>query len=524
MASPAEPGSGTSTSAIGDISWDPGQPGSWLRNFRLGEWLTGPVSPLFETWALTAIEERMTATYERWMGYRAPRPLHVVVNGWYYYGFNVIPTNPARMLWVFVRYLVPAFVLRPRRAALLMPPLAHFGVGLAHREWRDDLQPRYRRAVAEAEAALPSADPLQAIRIVEELLGIAGDYFTAITTVGGYAAKAEHALARFYQTELGPRIGGSVLELVSGISDTSSLVAAHAVHGLDWVDPPVGSPLDGQLTSEGELAGATGRAGARDRRAAAETRARTALAAEPRKLARFDALLAEAQSYGRIREEQAAEFTLAWPTLRSAVLRLGAALVQRGCLARAEKVFDLRRDELLDALAVEPSTACREIDILTDERRARRSTQAGLAAPLMLGQLHPMMADLARSIGQALRGDPPAGTGALVGIPASPGVARGRVRIVRGPDEFDHVRPGDVLVSPTTTPAWTPLFGTVVAVVTDTGGLGAHASIVAREYGLPAVVGVEGATTSLTDGQFIEVDGSAGVIRAVDPGISADSG
>jgi pyruvate,water dikinase len=77
---------------------------------------------------------------------------------------------------------------------------------------------------------------------------------------------------------------------------------------------------------------------------------------------------------------------------------------------------------------------------------------------------------------------------------------------------IDALRPGDVLVATTTTPAWTPLFRGIAALVTETGGILSHAAVVAREYGLPAVVGVPGATTTLVDGQRIRVDGDRGVV------------
>lgn len=82
--------------------------------------------------------------------------------------------------------------------------------------------------------------------------------------------------------------------------------------------------------------------------------------------------------------------------------------------------------------------------------------------------------------------------------------------MVRGPSDFARVRPGDVLVCRTTDPAWTPLFGVVAAVVTETGGLLSHAAIVAREQGLPAVLAIPDATTVLRDGAMVEVDGSTG--------------
>ncbi|GAA2396478.1 PEP/pyruvate-binding domain-containing protein [Dactylosporangium salmoneum] len=100
----------------------------------------------------------------------------------------------------------------------------------------------------------------------------------------------------------------------------------------------------------------------------------------------------------------------------------------------------------------------------------------------------------------------------VTGVPSSPGRARGPVRLVRSVDDFARVRRGDVLVCRTTDPAWTPLFRLAAAVVTETGGVLSHAAIVAREFGIPAVVGAGRAMTSLTDGTPVTVDGAAGTI------------
>jgi pyruvate,water dikinase len=86
--------------------------------------------------------------------------------------------------------------------------------------------------------------------------------------------------------------------------------------------------------------------------------------------------------------------------------------------------------------------------------------------------------------------------------------------VVHGPDDFERVRPGDVLVCRFTEPAWTALFGVVAAVVTETGGVLSHAAIVAREYGIPAVLAVPGAMTALRDGESVTVDGGAGLVTA----------
>jgi rifampicin phosphotransferase len=105
------------------------------------------------------------------------------------------------------------------------------------------------------------------------------------------------------------------------------------------------------------------------------------------------------------------------------------------------------------------------------------------------------------------------GTDLVQGTAGSPGLATGPVCIVHGAGDFGKLRPGDVLVCPFTDPAWTPLFSLAAAVVADTGGPLSHAAIVAREYGIPAVLGTENATTLLKDGDFVTVDGNEGVVR-----------
>lgn len=107
--------------------------------------------------------------------------------------------------------------------------------------------------------------------------------------------------------------------------------------------------------------------------------------------------------------------------------------------------------------------------------------------------------------------------GHLVGTAAGAGYASGPARVVRDSGDFAHVRPGDVLVCPLTDPAWTPLLRIAAAVVTDVGGVLSHAAIVARELGIPAVLGVPNATRVIRSGEHLAVDGTSGVIRRLPP-------
>ena len=100
----------------------------------------------------------------------------------------------------------------------------------------------------------------------------------------------------------------------------------------------------------------------------------------------------------------------------------------------------------------------------------------------------------------------------MAGSPVSAGRVEGRARVVLKLEEA-HLNKGDILVAPYTDPSWTPLFPLAAGLVTEVGGLMTHGAVVAREYGIPAVVGVEGATRKIADGQWIRVDGTQGIIE-----------
>src|SRR5205085_10144945 len=119
---------------------------------------------------------------------------------------------------------------------------------------------------------------------------------------------------------------------------------------------------------------------------------------------------------------------------------------------------------------------------------------------------------------------PPHATGPaqamLQGTPASPGAVTGQARVIHDPDGA-RLEPGEILVAPSTDPGWTPLFLTAGGLVMEMGGMMSHGAVVAREYGIPAVVGVAGATERIATGQAVTVDGSAGSVTLVAADASA---
>jgi pyruvate,water dikinase len=105
--------------------------------------------------------------------------------------------------------------------------------------------------------------------------------------------------------------------------------------------------------------------------------------------------------------------------------------------------------------------------------------------------------------------------GLLTGIGASRGTYTGRVRVVLTEREFDRIEPGDLLVCPVTSPVWSVVFPRIGGLVTDAGGTLSHPAIIAREYGIPAVVDTRNGTTALQDGQLVTVNGDAGIVTVV---------
>jgi rifampicin phosphotransferase len=202
--------------------------------------------------------------------------------------------------------------------------------------------------------------------------------------------------------------------------------------------------------------------------------------------------------------------TLAWPVLRRCARRLGHHLAGIGVIDVPDDVFFCTRDEAHAAI----SHPGGKLHAEARDRRDRWQRQRRLAAPLTIGRTVPLIGDIIDRTVQQARGPADIPDRAILGHPASAGRATGPVRIVRDMADQGSFADGDVLVAKATTPALTPLFARAAAVVTDGGTLAAHASLIAREYGIPAVVGTGDATHRLHTGQIVTVDGTVGIVVA----------
>jgi pyruvate,water dikinase len=200
--------------------------------------------------------------------------------------------------------------------------------------------------------------------------------------------------------------------------------------------------------------------------------------------------------------------------LRILLAEMGQRLSRKGVVHAHDDVFYLTLDEMTSGL---DGQAPIDIRTVVAGRKEERQRQMGMAPPPVLGSLPPDgesgdQSPFSRMSGPLPGSRPEENATALRGVSGSRGSATGPAKIVRSPVEFGKVRPGDVLVCTSTSPTWTALFASVAALVSDSGGVLSHTAIVAREYGLPAVVGVKYGTTTISDGQVITVDGDAGVV------------
>jgi len=217
----------------------------------------------------------------------------------------------------------------------------------------------------------------------------------------------------------------------------------------------------------------------------------------------FRRLLTWAQRSAPLREDALADVGLAWPALRRTLRELGSRVLEGEDPGTVCWLREAELEALVDGRPV-PG-----LDARVEERRTLWRGQRRVTPPQVLPERG--------WAGRLFAGMLPAVTGeqgehVLRGIGASAGRVTARARVLGGATDFGSFRPGEVLVAAITTPAWTSLLPRAAAVVTDIGGPLSHSSIVAREYGIPAVLGTGSATRRIRTGDLLTVDGDAGTV------------
>lgn len=396
------------------------------------------------------------------------------------------------------------------------------------------------------EAAVPDASPGEALRLlqagnnvlqeveagIERLAALAADR----PAVVGLLASTHPSLEELEAVRGGAEVGSEIRAFLEehghlgqafddltlpSWSEEPSIFLAELGHRIERdfrpddgeaVTSPGSSPGSSRGSSRGSRAG-SGAESSADRRARLRDEAtrlaatvRERLADRPAELERFQRTLVLATEIGPLTETHNYWIDrMAQARLRQLATRVGARLVRDGVTDLVDDVFFLRADEVAAVLR-EPADR-RE---LVHERRLAHVRNLALRPPLQLGKPE---VDVGISSRFDQERPDPLGPDELKGIGASAGRATGPARVVLHPDDFGRVRPGDIIVCPSSNPSWIPVFAIAGGLVVNTGGVLSHAAVVAREFGLPAVVGTGDATTRIADGRIVEIDGAAGTVK-----------
>jgi phosphohistidine swiveling domain-containing protein len=537
------------------IEWKlPNPRGQYMRG-SVVDLMPNPVSPLFETLAIPAVARVGVKEVMRPLTRSEP----------------VLPSNYILTINSYA-YMNGTYTLREwwwilSRMMLSFPRILREAIPL----WRDEIRPRYAATVArwldrpleamstaELWAGIQEVDDAAMLhfasllvattgasagsemlftRVYEKMIRRSGDP-AAVTFLMGYDSTPIRAEKSLYDLA---EWAGARSELAAHVLDTPSADLAaqltdsvrdwpdfrerlqvhlraygHIVYDLDFARPlPLDDPTPMLETIKMYLRGAgvnpheRQRAAEKKRVQAAET---TLNRLKGLRRWAFRKTLGMAQTMAQVRENALADIGLGYPTLRRMLHEMGRRFAQTGAIAQPDDIFWLTADEVQDAMANLPQVQDLGKDLAgrVAQRQARHEALTRVTPP-------PMLPPKKKYMGINMEAWTPASEesqtgGALKGVAASAGRVTAPACVLHGPEDFDQMRPGDVLVAGTTTPAWTPLFAMASAVVTDIGGPLSHGSIVAREYGIPAVMGTGVATRRIKSGQIIAVDGGAGVV------------
>ena len=547
-----------------DVRWELTEPGSRLERDQVVEFMPGPLSPLFQDLYLPALDvayylmrvtqggtEAGGATYRQLAKVLGGQhPGQSVVNGYAYRHFPP-PGNP---------FVLRSQGGRARRSRFNVRDVSR-GYHETPRRWRHEELPKYLATVELWRQLDPAtAEDERLLAGIRTLSWADAHYWRFVDEVLAFPRRADEALQQFLAEHApganltsGMLLDGSgsptmqapidlwhvaqrirstpaLRELVvttpahrlfsaldafaegqAVVRDLADYLAkyGHQIYSLDYAEP---TPSQDPTQVSSLLKSLVLEHGYDPAAQQAETKAtrRRALRDASRHFRgrlwwRFRWRLFWAQHYYPNRDESQFYLGAAWPVLQRLALELGRRLVAVGTLTQPDDVYYLDASELDRAIeARRDELPLSDLKHLAVERRELREARKRLAPPPAIPQREPSSApgEDAQNI--------------ITGVPVSPGKVTAEVSVILSLTDFDQMRPRSILVCPLTTPAWTQLFPHAVGLVTDVGGITAHGSIVAREYGIPAVLGLGDITKRLSSGQAITIDGDAGTVTIED--------
>jgi phosphoenolpyruvate synthase/pyruvate phosphate dikinase len=543
------------------VEWAPPNPkGTYMRT-SVADLMPEPLSPLFETLWIPTQKAQMQPLGKRMTGSEPTlvEDYLTTINSYAYLN----AATPPRALWWYLTGLVPAY---PRLLRTLVPM------------WRDELHPEYQAAVASKRHLEPAhLSPAELWREAQEMVDAAAYYVCGLMfATMGASAGSEGLLTAAYNRlakqngdpeasallmgwdSIPIRSEKSLYDLAMWVAEDETLTEymlntpseklaeqlenpeaapsplfsdfasrfqehldqyGHIIFQLDFVEPLPRDHPDMMLENIKMYLRGEGRDPHKRQETSEQRRIQTTKTMLERlkgiKGWAFRIALKWGQSMAEVREDALAEIGLAYPMLRELLHELGKRLVEAGAIQNADDIFWLVKEEVDACVAkLERSQLLEDLSDRVYNRRAFQERLEQVTPPPMMPMKERVMGVKASAfISQTQEAQ---ASNALKGVPTSAGKVTAPACVLHGPEDFDRMRPGDVLVAGTTTPAWTPLFAMASAVVTDIGGPLSHGSIVAREYGIPAVMGTGVATRRISDGQTITVDGDAGVVTLVE--------
>jgi rifampicin phosphotransferase len=524
--------------------WTVSEPTAMYVRASIVEQLPDPLSPLFADMIDGAVTRSLQSLFHELLNEELIRDEDVglpTVNGYAYYRYS--RSGMWRLMW------------KSPKAFRVLPN--------SQLRWRSYSHPKYRRIVSDWSARdLSEMSTEELLAGAEELVEAAAEYYTAVQTIIPIAATSEVLLTWFYDAVvrgkddppaqvfvLGSdsepiRAEKSLYDLATWTRSHQGLAESllgmppqefldqtaasddpvwhewhtrfqhhlgaygHTVYNLDFMNPvPADDPAPLLETLRFFVSGKGADPYERQRRLAARREDETSAVLarlDPVRARAFGRLVHWAQSVAPVREDALADVGLAWPQLRRMLAEIGRRLQQAGVISEPDDVYWVHRSEIDEDQGSLADQVEQRKELWRGQRRA--------TPPQLLpkGGWGDMWRSWMPAASEEQTGD------VIKGIAGSAGTITAPARVLGGPQDFGQMQPGDVLVASITTPAWTSLFAMASAVVTDIGGPLSHSSIVAREYGIPAVLGTAVATRRIQSGQQIKVDGDAGTVTLLD--------